>query len=168
MGEFTKICFLKRRDIIQYFDGSQAEIGHGAQAVVYKYKNFAYKVYNKEYPKEWIAGEYLIQNEICKTSLPVVHYFETSESNIVKMDLIDGITLADKMQNEGYLNAIEDIVQIQKEIHGYDDVKIPSFTSFAVRDLENMNVENYKKEKALTYIQEIEEKKTLLHLDLHF
>lgn len=87
-----------------YFDGSEVEIGRGAQAVVYKYKNFAYKVYNPDYPKEWISGEYLIQNEIVKTNLPVVHYFKTSEYNIIKIDLIDGMTLADRMRTEGYTN----------------------------------------------------------------
>lgn len=153
---------------MQYFDGSQIEIGHGAQAKVYKYKDDAYKVYNKDYPKEWIDGEYFIQQEICKTNLPVVHYFETSEPNIIKMNLIDGITLAERMQNEGYLGATHDIVQIHKEIHSYSDIKIPLFSSFAVKDLEHMAVETYKKEKALRYINQIEDTHTLLHLDLHF
>lgn len=63
----------------------------------------------------------------------MVHYFKTSEPNIIKMDLIDGITLAELIQNDGYLDAIKDIVQIQKEIHSYNDIKTPLFSSFAVK-----------------------------------
>ena len=36
------------------FDGSQKVIGKGAQAVVFLYQGFAYKVYNESYPAEWI------------------------------------------------------------------------------------------------------------------
>ena len=39
------------------FDGSQKKIGKGAQAEVLLYHGFAYKVYNKSYPAEWIAFE---------------------------------------------------------------------------------------------------------------
>lgn len=39
------------------FDGTQKIIGKGAQAEVLLYHGFAYKVYNKSYPAEWIAFE---------------------------------------------------------------------------------------------------------------
>lgn len=39
------------------FDGTQKEIGKGAQAKVLSYQGFAYKVYEESYPAEWIAFE---------------------------------------------------------------------------------------------------------------
>lgn len=39
------------------FDGTEKIIGRGAQAKVFLYQNFAYKVYNSSYPAEWILFE---------------------------------------------------------------------------------------------------------------
>ena len=39
------------------FDGSQKVIGKGAQAEVFLYHGFAYKVYKESYPAEWITFE---------------------------------------------------------------------------------------------------------------
>ena len=39
------------------FDGTQKEIGKGAQAKVVFYHGYAYKIYDKSYPTEWIDFE---------------------------------------------------------------------------------------------------------------
>lgn len=150
------------------FDGSQKEIGRGAQAVVFSYKGFAYKVYNSEYPKEWIRGELLIQGEINKTSLPVAKYYETDEPNIIKMDLIHGITLNDRMQKKKYENGVEDIISLQKEVHRFTEINLPAFKTCAANDILELQLEQEKKNRALKFLEDIPEKKNLLHLDFHF
>ena len=47
------------------FDGSQKVIGKGAQAEVFLYHGFAYKVYKESYPAEWIAFEKKQQQASC-------------------------------------------------------------------------------------------------------
>ena len=54
------------------FDGSEKIIGRGAQAVVYHWQGFAYKVYPDQYPKEWIRHELQVQDVVSKLNLPVV------------------------------------------------------------------------------------------------
>ena len=46
------------------FDGTEILIGKGAQAQVLLYKGFAYKIYRKSYPVEWIAFEKKQQKEV--------------------------------------------------------------------------------------------------------
>ena len=54
------------------FDGSEKLIGTGAQAKVYLYKGFAYKVYNQTYPAEWISFEKEQQKAVNKAG--ILHY----------------------------------------------------------------------------------------------
>lgn len=150
------------------FDGTQKEIGRGAQAIVYYYNGFAYKVYNEDYPKEWIQGELLIQNEINKTGLPVVKYYETEESNIIKMDFINGNTLAERMQKEKYKNGVEDIISMLKKVHTFTDINLPTLKSYAIYDIGQMHIDQEKKDRVLKFLDDIPDKKNLLHLDLHF
>lgn len=151
-----------------FFDGSQKEIGRGAQAIVYYYKGYAYKVYKEEYPKEWIQGEILIQNEINKTGLPVVKYEKTGEPNIIKMEFISGITLADRIRKEKYKTGLEDLLQLQKKVISVTNAQLPTLKSFAVNDIHRLQVNQDRKEKALGYLEKIPEKNNLLHLDFHF
>ena len=58
-----------KRKIIMTFDGTQKLIGRGAQADVFLYQGFAYKVYKPSYPAEWIAFEKHQQGEINKAGL---------------------------------------------------------------------------------------------------
>ena len=51
------------------FDGTEKIIGRGAQAEVFLYRGFAYKVYKPTYPAEWIAFEKHQQREINKAGL---------------------------------------------------------------------------------------------------
>lgn len=150
------------------FDGSQKEIGRGAQAVVYSYRGYAYKVYKDSYPLEYIRGEYLIQNEINQTDLPVVRYYKTDEAHVIRMDLIDGITLADRMKNDYCEQGISDMIQLQKKILTYTNENLPTFCSGAMEQLERMSLSADRKELVLHILKSIPERRNLLHLDLHF
>lgn len=151
-----------------FFDGSQKEIGRGAQAVVFSYNGFAYKVYNREYPKEWIRGELLIQEEINSTTLPVVKYYETDESNIIKMDLINGLTLGDRILKEKYKNGVEDIIRLQKEVHAFTEINLPSFKTCAANDIVKLQIDKKQRDSVLKFLESIPDTKNLLHLDFHF
>lgn len=150
------------------FDGSQKEIGKGAQAVVYYYNGFAYKVYKNDYPIEWIRNEIFIQGEINKTNLPVIQYYETDESNIIKMDFIKGITLGDRLLKEKYKNGVDDLIKLQKEVHMITDINLPSMKYHALNDIKLLQIDQYKKDMALKFLEDMPDKKSLLHLDFHF
>lgn len=150
------------------FDGTQREIGKGAQAKVFYYNGYAYKVYEDGYPVAWVAIEMDIQNEINKTGLPAVKYYKTGEPNIIKMDYIDGITLGSRIRKENYNNGIEDMIELQKKVHMAADTKLPAFKTFAEHDLNEIRMERDRTDKALKFMEEIPDKHSLLHLDFHF
>lgn len=149
-------------------DGTQEEIGRGAQAAVYSCHGYAYKVYNKEYPAEWIRGELQIQDEINKTSLPVVSYYETKEPNIIQMDLISGITLGDRILKEKYEHGVDDLIGLQKRIHTFKSLNLPSLNACSANDLTKLPVDQSAKDRALKILDRIPDKQHLLHLDFHF
>ena len=149
-----------------FFDGSQIVIGHGAQADVYSYQGYAYKVYKDSYPIEWIEFEKHQQSQINKVGLSPIRYYETENPHIVKMDLVEGDTLEKKML-EGYPNGFELIAGIFRNIHGVDtsDVKIPLFLETAGMGL---NIDD--KEKVIQIIERLSGKMSscICHLDMHF
>ncbi len=150
------------------FDGSQKEVGKGAQATIYYYEGYAYKVYRDDYPREWCQYEINIQNQISKTGLPVVNYYETNEPNIIKMGFIDGITLGERMLKQKYKNGLEDLLSLQKCIQQHTDVDLPTFKSSAAKRIPLLSIDQHKKDTALSFLNEIPEKNNLLHLDFHF
>lgn len=80
------------------FDGTQKLIGKGAQAEVFSYHGFAYKVYNESYPAEWIAFEKQ-QKAVNKAGLSPVKYYDTDDPHIIKMDLVQGEQLQKSVPN---------------------------------------------------------------------
>ena len=88
------------------FDGTQTVIGHGAQADVYSYHGYAYKVYRPDYNPEWIKFEKAQQSVVNETGLCNVRYYDTDDLYTVKMDLIDGETLEKKMR-EGFAGGFD-------------------------------------------------------------
>ena len=136
-----------------YFDIYKKKIGTGAQAEVFLYDGFAYKVYRPGYPAEWIAFEKEQQATVNKAGLCPVKYYETGDSHVIKMDFVDGITLEKRMN---YLNGSGDANESgnvcgdeNKEEHGYmaavrDD---SLFTNTLVNTLEdgfNLLVEAFR------------------------
>ena len=75
------------------FDGSQVLIGKGAQADVFSYHGYAYKVYRPSYPSEWIAFEKRQQRAVNQAGLSSIRYYDTDDDHIIRMDLIDGEVL---------------------------------------------------------------------------
>lgn len=159
------------------FDGSEKIIGHGAQAKVFLYQNFAYKVYNPSYPAEWISFEKQQQKEVNKAGLCPIKYYDTDDSHIIKMDLIKGDTLEAKINECIKQNSPEKeseiigyyklLAEANKFIHSAktEGLKIPRLYDFAAQVLIG-----HDKEKVLSIIEELSGrmKECICHLDLHF
>ena len=149
-----------------FFDGSQELIGKGAQADVYKYQGYAYKVFKQEYPTEWIAFEKKQQSEANRLGLSSIKYYDTEDPKIVKMDLVEGITLEKKLKG-----AIDEglaiLAEMQRKVHqaSAEGTDIPKLSDCLTPGL-------LDKEKAvvLPLIENLSGKfdSCVCHLDLHF
>ncbi|MBP5438082.1 MAG: phosphotransferase [Treponema sp.] len=159
------------------FDGSEKIIGQGAQAKVFLYHNFAYKVYNSSYPAEWILFEKHQQKEINKAGLCPIKYYDTDDTHIIKMDLIKGDTLEAKInecikqnspeKESEIINYYKLLAEANKFVHSAktEGLKIPRLYDTAAHDLSGQD-----KEKVLSIIEELSGrmKECICHLDLHF
>ena len=103
------------------FDGSQILIGRGAQADVYKYRGYAYKVYKNTYPEEWIRFEISQQETVVNLGLCDVRYYTTDDPHIIRMDLISGIVLEKKVLN-GYLEGFDLLRDAFRKVHQAKDL----------------------------------------------
>lgn len=143
-------------------------IGKGKQATVVTDGVYAYKVFNEHYPLEWIQYEFDVQNEINKTELPIIKYYSIVDTNCIKMDLINGDTLGTLLQTSKLKNGVEKLIDLQKKIHNYHDLNLPSFMHDALSLIDKVEVSNEYKILFKTVLNSIDDKNTLLHLDFHF
>lgn len=143
-------------------------IGKGKQAVVLTDGVYAYKLFNDNYPYNWIEYEYNIQSEIYKTDLPIIRYHSIIDSNCIKMDYIKGDTLGFLLQSKQLKNGVEILIDLQKKIHIYNGLNLPSFKEDALHVLNYIELSNEMKELGRLLIHKIEDKNNLLHLDFHF
>lgn len=144
-------------------------IGKGRISSIYTDGFYAYKTYPSDYKLSWIEDEVNIQNEISKkTDLPVINYELDRANKEIKMDMIKGITLADKMRHEGYKNGLKDLIEIQKRIHSFTNLNLPKASLVFKSRINDANLDESFKVKALKSLYSIEEKSALCHFDLHF
>ena len=148
------------------FDGTQKVIGKGAQAEVLLYQGFAYKVYNQSYPAEWIAFEKEQQKAVNKTGLCPVKYYDTDDSHIIKMDLVDGDQLeksVPKAPDQGFLL----LAKAFRFVHEADasDTTIPPLSATA-----GLVLSDEEKSEVLPIIERLSQKykSCICHLDMHF
>ncbi|MBR4914564.1 MAG: phosphotransferase [Clostridiales bacterium] len=150
------------------FDGSQILIGRGAQADVFKYQGYAYKVYKNTYPEEWIRFEISQQETVVNLGLCDVRYYTTDDPHIIKMDLIEGIELEKKVL-EGFLEGFDLLADAFRKVH---QAKIPSDGIKMPRliDTAGMGLSDEDREKIFPVITRLSEKydPCVCHLDMHF
>ena len=148
------------------FDGSQVVIGRGAQADVYSFRGFAYKVYKSSYPVEWIDFEKRQQSEINRAGLSPVKYYDTEDPHIVKMDLITGDTLEKKMLG-GFEGGFDLLAEMFRKVHQADpsDIKMPRLIETA-----GIGLGEKEKEKIFPIIERLSSsyENRICHLDMHF
>ena len=159
------------------FDGTQKLIGRGAQAEVFLYQGFAYKVYKPTYNAEWIAFEKKQQQQINKAGLCPVRYYDTDDSHIIKMDFVDGDTLENIIKRyvqeqlpEGMAKIAEAyklLARAYKFVHSADieGLEIPH-----LRDTAAMGMSAEDSGKILPIIERLsgKMKECICHLDMHF
>ena len=148
------------------FDGTQEEIGVGAQAIVYRYKGFAYKVYKASYRTDWIQFEKQQQIAVNEAGLCHVKYYDTEDDHIIKMDLVEGDTLEKKLR-EGYMGGFELLTKAFRKVHGAkcDNVNMPQLiytATMGLNDEDRMLVEPILDRMFRNM------PKCICHLDLHF
>ena len=148
------------------FDGSQKLIGKGAQAEVFLYQGFAYKVYKASYPAEWIAFEKRQQRAVNAAGLCPVKYYKTDDPHVVKMDYVEGEIL-EKFISEDPPKYFAMLSQAFRQIHAADTsgIEIPSF----LLTIETMLTAE-EKAKVLPTVERLSQKykSVICHLDLHF
>lgn len=150
------------------FDGNQILIGRGAQADVFKYQGYAYKVYKNTYPEEWIRFEISQQETVVNLGLCDVRYYTTDDPHIIRMDLIEGIELEKKVL-EGFLEGFDLLADAFRKVH---QAKIPSDGIKMPRliDTAGMGLSDEDREKIFPVITRLSEKydPCVCHLDMHF
>ena len=150
------------------FDGTQILIGRGAQADVYKYQGYAYKVYKNTYPEEWIRFEISQQETVVNLGLCDVRYYTTDDPHIIRMDLIEGIELEKKVL-DGFLEGFDLLADAFRKVH---QAKIPSEGIRMPRliDTAGMGLSDEDRERIFPVITRLSEKyePCVCHLDMHF
>lgn len=148
------------------------EIGSGMAAKVYAYQGFAYKCYAEDYPKEWIDYEYDIQQEIMKSGLPVPHYYESEFPQSIKMDLINGISMYDRLLDAGKDVVMTEMMTWFKKIHQIKGLKLHNILSYMKNKIEQAPVSTAEMKMAMQCIEKVErevnEPDVLCHMDYHF
>ena len=163
------------------FDGTEKIIGRGAQAEVFLYHGFAYKVYKPTYPAEWIEFEKHQQQEINKAGLCPVKYYDTDDPHFIKMDFVDGEMLETKINRciQEKPGEISEIIEGYKllgrafnfvhkaEIQG---LEIPHLRDTATMGLKESGMSDDEVQKLLSIIDRLSAKmkECVCHLDMHF
>lgn len=143
-------------------------IGEGKMAKVYLCDGFAYKCFRKDYPRDWIEYEKSVQDKICKTDLPVVHYYDSEYPNSIKMDYIDGVTLVDRMRAK-YPDGITDMISNFPQIHRIKGLDLPRLKSYVADEINKLaDSDALIKENALSLLDELPDGDCLCHCDYHF
>lgn len=154
------------------FCRERVQIGKGMMSTVYSWRGFAYKCFSDGYPPEWIAHEMHVQSEVCSTLLPVVRYYESEFPNSIKMDLIDGETMVDRIKRQECLTPLEDLMSVFATIHEVKGLNLPDLSTGLRRAIPQSPVTDELRERGIEYLEMVEttvaEEITLCHLDYHF
>lgn len=148
------------------FDGSQVLIGKGAQADVFRYQGYAYKVYRPAYPEEWILFEKQQQEAVNRAGLCPVRYYDTDDPHIIKMDLIDGEMLEKKMRG-GFEEGFSMLAEAFRRVHEApcSGIRMPRLA-----DTAGLFLDQEERENVLPVIERLsaQAEPCICHLDLHF
>lgn len=150
------------------FESERILLGQGKMAKVYLWNGFAYKCFRSGYPEDWIDYEMSVQDRISKTTLPVVSYYHSEIPGSIKMDFIDGITLADRIRSAKYKDGLKDLFSEFSQIHTIKDIDLPRLNPYLIHEISSLAVDPSLKELALGYISDVQDEDILCHLDYHF
>lgn len=144
-------------------------IGAGVVSKIYLEDNMAYKTFPTEYPLDWITHEVNIQQEIIEhTNLHIPKMELLKDAKEIKMDFIDGDTLAERIRKEKYKLFLEDLVDIQLSIYEYSDLKLENAHEIFEKQIKESKLDEELKINGLYRLEKIEKKNSLCHFDIHF
>ena len=148
------------------FDGSEEVIGHGAQADVYLYHGFAYKAYRPDYLVEWIEFEMKQQQAVNKAGLSSVRYYDTEDTHLLKMDLVRGVELEDRVL-QGFIGGFDILADMFRKVHAAPvaDIDMPRYIHTV-----GMGMTEDEQAKVLPIVERLTSKmpECICHLDMHF
>lgn len=153
---------------MQQFIEERVQIGAGRMAKVYLWQGFAYKCFESDYPDAWIEYEVKVQNTISQSGLPTVNYYASELPKSIKMDYIEGISLADRILKDKHKNGIEDLICLIDRVHAVKAFDLPDLNSFLIREIGKVEFDEKIKAEAIRYVSELPEGDTLCHLDFHY
>lgn len=142
-------------------------LGKGKQATVYLNQGKAYKVFNPGYPREWIAYEFRIHEQIRQnTRLRMPVYRQVIDHQMIEMTYVKGIELTDRMRKLKYQQGLEDLIDIQSSIYEYRNLAIPN-AHLVFR--EQIEISTHPDRlNALAALENIKKDDRLCHFDCHF
>lgn len=144
-------------------------IGSGRIAQVYLEDGFAFKTFKSAYSDKGIEYEVNLLNTIYnETDLLVPHGVFDREKHAIKMDYINGLTLDQRIHQEKYKFPLEDMIDTQLSVYQYQGLKIASAHEEFKLTIENSDLADSIKEKALISLNNIPVKDNLCHFDIHF
>lgn len=147
------------------------EIGAGMVAKVYFWNGYAYKCFNKGYPQEWIEYEQNQQNEICKSDLPVPHYYKSEFQNTIKMDMISGVSMYEKFEVVEKDTILDDFMLWFQRIHTVEHLELDSLSEYLLKNINEASIDEKQKAYARKCFDEVEqnlpERNVLCHMDYH-
>lgn len=148
------------------FDGTQILIGKGAQADVFSYHGYAYKVYRPSYPSEWIVFEKNQQKAVNQAGLTSIRYYDTDDDHIIRMDLIEGEVL-EHFANKRDPLSFSILADAFAKVHKADPegIDIPPLSATA-----GMGLSREDQQIVLSIIERLSAKMKpcICHLDMHF
>lgn len=150
------------------FNKDKKLIGNGMTANLYLYEGFVYKCFKENYSLSGILEyEYKIEEEISlNTSILKHKYFKSEIPNSLKMDYIDGVTLADKIRKDKDINGVELLADLFYDVHKYHSLALPKLKNELKKSLNKIDIP--ERVLGLSLLEEIPDGDTLCHLDLHF
>ncbi|MDD4354839.1 MAG: phosphotransferase [Candidatus Izemoplasmatales bacterium] len=143
-------------------------LGKGRVSAVYSDGSYAYKTFDENHPREWIEYEVRIQQEIkTKTSLPVLSYTLSDDHREIRMDLIKGVTLADRLRTGEYQNGFHDMMELQMAFYAYRRLDLPDAQDAYDKQICHSSLAQPLKDKAIASLHSVERKDILCHFDFH-
>ncbi len=150
------------------FENERIRIGEGMNATVYKWNGYAYKCFKSGYPREWLDYEVSVQSIIESTGQPVAKYYPSEFENSVKMDLLEGETLADRMRLKKYANWLPDMLDLFDSVHSVECPRLHALKPKLAASLERADITDLQRASAIGDLSKIRDGQSLCHLDFHF
>lgn len=142
------------------------KIGEGMTAIILSDGRYAYKSYKEGYDTKNMLYEIKIQNEIYQsTDLNVAQY--ELENDMIKMTLLDGENLADRLVRNSDIKPYTDFIDLQIETFKYQDLALPNAYEVFRYQINQSNARQTLKDQAIASLDHIDKTLHLCHFDYH-